>query len=418
MRKPIQLVLAASVAAGVAVPSLAAIYTSGNLVLTQVGTGGTIGNAAFGVTLREFGLGTPLTGTFVNNDLALPSSPLDSQRLTVSGSATSEGTITRSFDQRYLTLAGYNAPVAATGVGGGSIATSSNVSGGATPQYTRTVGRVAYDQGTVLNDVTSAYSNSNIRSAWTLDGTSYYIGGTSGTSVANANTGGVRLLTPPVTTPTAQSTNQNNVRVVNYNPRGEVVVSAQSTTVTSNGLFLLTGGGTASQLPGFAAASGTGNINAQDFWFADGNTVYIADEGSLTGTTGTAPNVKTNLGGLQKWIFDGVTWSLAARFTGAGAVDDTSTAATETALTAGLRGLTGVVNADGAVTLYATTADTLPKLVAFVDNGAATLSTPFYQLAVSATGTAFRGVEFTPIPAPGAAALAALAGLAAARRRR
>jgi hypothetical protein len=216
-----------------------------------------------------------------------------------------------------------------------------------------------------------------------------------------------------VTTPVSQASNQNNVRVVNFDTSGRVMASAQSSTTTANGIFEISGG-TANQLPGFNAASLTNNVSITDFWFKDATTLYAADEGTLTGVTSS----KNNVGGLQKWIFDGTNWNLAARFTGSGATDNAGTPETEIALTSGLRGLTGTVNPDGSVTLYAITGDSATKLVAFVDDGTATISTPFYQLAVAGTNQAFRGVDFAPIPAPGAAALLGLGGAVAARRRR
>jgi len=42
----------------------------------------------------------------------------------------------------------------------------------------------------------------------------------------------------------------------------------------------------------------------------------------------------------------------------------------------------------------------------------------FTVLATAATNTAFRGVEFIAVPAPGSLSLLALGGLAALRRRR
>lgn len=423
MNRLISVVVAVGLGFGLSTGAEAAIYTPGNLVVLQFdGGGAALNNRGTLGVLREFGLsGTQLGGGFVANDLALPSLSSDPQKLVFSGTATSEGQLTRSVDGRYLTMFGYNGAIGASGVSGGSIATSGNVTGGSTPQLTRTVGRIGFDQSANYYDVTQSYSNSNVRSAASVDGSSFYTGGTSGTSGSNANTGGVRLLTPPVTTPVAQTGagTLNNVRVVNFGPSNNVFASSQST-----GFFGVSqiSGGTATLLPGFAAAFATEDLSSTDFWFRDANTLYIADEGQLTGTvtTGTPPNqvTKNRVGGLQKWTFNGSAWSLAARFTGAGVLDDIGTTDVETALTAGLRSLTGVVDPAGRTVLYATTGETSTRLVAFVDDGSATINTPFYQLAVAGANTAFRGVDFAPIPAPGTIALLGMGGLLAARRRR
>ena len=53
--------------------------------------------------------------------------------------------------------------------------------------------------------------------------------------------------------------------------------------------------GTISPLPGFSTTNGT--YSPYDFWFADASTLFIAND------------TDTN-SGLQKWTFDGSTWSL------------------------------------------------------------------------------------------------------------
>jgi MYXO-CTERM domain-containing protein len=133
------------------------------------------------------------------------------------------------------------------------------------------------------------------------------------------------------------------------------------------------------------------------------NTIYVADDGNAgaSGTTGG------QLGGLQRWDFNGTTWALSYL------INQVNTGTAN--VFAGLRSLT-VISDGSANTIYGI--DTAGRLVGVVDAGA---SSVFTTLAVAPTGFAFRGVEMTPgtlVPTPGAAGLLALGGLVAGRRRR
>ena len=92
-----------------------AAFTPGNIVVYRVGTGGAALNGnATEVFIDEY---TP-TGAFVQT-IALPTTDsLPNQTLTASGTATSEGLMTRSVDGHYLVLAGYDAAVGTLAVAG------------------------------------------------------------------------------------------------------------------------------------------------------------------------------------------------------------------------------------------------------------------------------------------------------------
>jgi len=113
--------------------------------------------------------------------------------------------------------------------------------------------------------------------------------------------------------------------------------------------------------------SGTGlESNAGHYpfgiWFADANTLYVADEGN--GNLFDVNTPANKYAGLEKWVFDGTTWNLAytlqngldlgVNYTVSGTARDGSVGSYTTA-TGGLRNLTGRVNDDGAVEIFATT---------------------------------------------------------------
>jgi hypothetical protein len=158
-----------------------------------------------------------------------------------------------------------------------------------------------------------------------------------------------------------------------------------------------------------------------DFFFADANTLYVADDRTFNSTTSTG---SVN-GGLQKWTFDGSNWSLAYTKN----IDTTNEA-----IDYGLRGLTGSVDLFGNVTLFGTstfgTAGTANFLVGISDTLANTnpANVTVNALASSASIptasgplTTFRGLEVIGvfiIPEPSSLGLLAIGGLflLAARR--
>src|SRR6266852_1272148 len=130
----------------------ASAFTSGNLVVYRVGDGSAaLASSATAVFLDEYTTG----GTLVQS-IAMPTVVnASNKRLTASGTATSEGLMTRSVDGKYLTAAGYDAALA-TATPASSTSSSIN----------RVIARVdssgAIDTTTALSD---AASGSNARSA-------------------------------------------------------------------------------------------------------------------------------------------------------------------------------------------------------------------------------------------------------------
>lgn len=348
----------------------AAPFTPGNLAIYRVGDGsGTLTPAATPVFIDEY---TP-TGTLVQS-IALPTTVSGSnRRLTASGTATSEGYMTRSVNGQYLMLTGYDADV-----GTPTIASTASAT------VNRVVGRIDWkgtiDTSTALPD---AYDGNNIRGAASTNGTDIWIAGTgSGTS------NGVRFTTLGSTSSIRLSSNPTNIRTVSiYN--GQLFASMQSGAfrITTVGTGTPTGPAdsqTQTNLPGYPT-TGTSNFafvmfdldSSADFNGTGLDTLYVAIEGGS--------------GGVFKWSWDASANQWVAR--GSATLTDT-------------RGITGIVNPDNTVTLYVTNGSSLRKIT---DTAAwnSDINGSFTTLATAANNTVFRGVAFAPVPEPGPLVLGA-----------
>jgi hypothetical protein len=136
--------------------------------------------------------------------------------------------------------------------------------------------------------------------------------------------------------------------------------------------------------------------------------MYVSDEGTGNDTD------KGQHAGLEKWSLVGGAWQLDYVLTQGliGTVDGNLTGSDgkyPDVTTIGLRNLTGVVNVDGTVTLWATTSTSSGstdngadpnKVVTITDQLAATTMTPavaqetFTTVAGPTYGTAYRGVVY------------------------
>lgn len=333
--------------------SLLAAFTPGDLAIYRVGTGASaLGSSGTAVFIDEY---SP-AGSLVQS-IALPTTASGSNfALTATGNSVSEGLLTTSADGQSLVLTGYNAGVGSP-VGLGTTSASVN----------RVVGRITpagvIDTSTHLNNIADG---SEIRSATSLDGTSFWVtgggGGTSGAGVGWANLGSVTLNSTVSTTPAAlRQINIFGGQLYTDNASGATVRmgAVGSGTPTSAGQ-------TITPLPGFP-----GGGSQYGFFFADlsagvagVDTLYVADD----------------LLGLQKYSLVGGNWT--ANGTVGGDADD-------------YRGLTASVSGT-TVTLFATRGgNTLVKLVDASGYNGAFAGSPT-SLAFASSNTAFRGVAFVP----------------------
>jgi hypothetical protein len=325
-------------------------FLPGNLAVVRVGDGvQTLANTGNTVFIDQY---TPLGLTV--NSLQIPDS--GASALIMSGNATSEGALSLSGDGRFLTIAGYNI----TRPFGSSLA---NATSAAVP---RGIGLISVNGTyTLAATTTTQYSANNIRSGVTDGANNYWgAGANSGTYYFGNNSPGA----------TVQSTVANTRVIANIG--GNLFFSTSSG--SSHGVWEIpgtpTGAGTASVLLNTGATG-----SAYDFAFNPNMTIaYVADD-----TT-------TAAGGIQRWDFNGTSWSLSYTL-GTGAAN------------IGARGLAVDFSGLNPV-IYATTAEgTANRLITVTDIGVASLST---TLATAPANEIFRGLEFTPtIPEPSFAAL-------------
>jgi hypothetical protein len=171
-------------------------------------------------------------------------------------------------------------------------------------------------------------------------------------------------------------------------------------------------------LPGFptglaSADTGPNGYFPFGLWFANATTLYVADEGDGV----TADAATSTHAGLQKWILTNGTWHLAYTLQkGLNLGKQYSVKdypASVDPATAGLRNITGRLNLDGTVTIFAvtSTASSLgdpgadPNEVVTITDKLSDVTLPAqeaFSIAVPpAFGTVYRGVSFSPASCPG-----------------
>ena len=386
---------------------------------------------------------------------------IDPTVITTSFSSKSELALNLTADGTGLTFMGYNTGINQLDV---SNANTPGITEPGNPVTTtatyRAVAQLNYDNSLQIT-TTNAYPGSNARAAILAPNGLYYTAGNAGNgngSPAVTTATGVQIVTPgqnaTSTTATTQAgqynITQNGYKADNIakdnNFRGETIYNNTLYTTKgsgSNGINSVYQVGNAGTLPNPANAASTpisilpgfNTILAKNssavqnnpfgLWFANPNTLYVTDEGNNTNTTAGGGIPSSNVyGGLQKWSLgiDG-TWKedyvlqsglqLGSNYT----VVDSVTGNTYTTATEGLRNLTGKVNSDGTVSLYAVTSTISAqgdpgadpnKLVALTDilsNTASVLaaSEQFNVIDSANYGQTLRGVSFAPskpVPEP------------------
>ena len=348
--------------AAAAVPILAssdadaARFTIDNVVVYRVGSGAALSNAAAPVFLDEY----DQTGTKVQS-IALPTAASDGNAaLTAAGLSRSEGLISRSADGKYLAVTGYDAAVGATGPSGASLTAS------APGSVARVVGIVdangIADTSTAL---TSAGAPKIVRSALTDGDRIWATGG---------NGGIVTTTLGSAASSTVAGTADSNFTSLTAQGGQLFASGILANRVSKVGSGFPSGAAALADVPGLPA-----NLLAYGYAFFD-----------LTGAGWSGTNLDTlylanaskRAGTLDKYRFDGTSWTLAQQLD-----------------VAGVTGLVG--NASGGnVSLALTTPTKLLKVLDTGASGTATLG-GVSTLATASAGTEFRGLALAPTGTPG-----------------
>jgi uncharacterized protein (TIGR03437 family) len=399
----------------------------------------------------SFGITSPIyleqitpSGTTVNS-YAVPTN-----MIVTSFSSKSELALNLSTDGSVITFMGYVAAPNTVDVSNSNtpmVYDPTNPSGGS---YYRAVAQVDAS-GHIQVTPTNSYSGNNGRAAILANGL-YYMAGNSnngaGTPTNVVNSTGIEIATPgqAANTPPTEIGNFSIAQVTNPTTGQPYAADKlgkdnnfRGLTIFNNTLYATKGSGSngidtvyqvgnagslptianaasapITVLPGFpvAAAKTAGPSNDYPFgiWFANANTLYVADEGD--GVLADAAGSTT--AGLQKWILSNGTWTMAYVLqNGLNLGQPYSTPNYPTSLspaTAGLRNITGKVNGDGTVTIYGVTSTVSSngdqgadpnKLVSITDTLANTTAAgaakeTFTTLRTAAAGEILRGI----VPAP------------------
>lgn len=425
-------------------------FTTGDIVVSVEGNGSNTGsyadNQAAPLTLYEYGV-TGTSSASLAGSLMLPQTTSGSNSA-ISGEygSSSEGTLQLSGNGQYLTIMGYGINAATFNANPGAYSPSSTntalgQSGSMTGQSYTAVPRVVALIGAngSVNTSTALYNvfnANNPRSAYTVDGTSFYV---SGQGTSGDNTGGVFYAKLGATSATSITGNdagsgasQDTREVQVYN--GQLYVSSDSKSGSTNRSYVGTLGTAGSlptsvansgngptMLPGFGNTGGTGkvtisaattngvnkagqqiNLSPENYYFANATTLYVADSGSPKNNSATS---SVGDGGLQKWSLVGNSWvldyTLAA---GLNLVANTSVSGSTGLL--GLTGETVTINGKQEVELFATNytitdtgATYLYGITDLLSATTAPTGESFTVLATAPVDSNFKGVAFAPTAA-------------------
>lgn len=293
-------------------------------------------------------------GSMVGTPLALPTAvAAANRRLTVSGTSLSEGALSLSVDGKYLIIAGYDADVGTKTV---STTTSAAVN--------RVIGVIDSNNKIDTSTAGDFFSGMAVRSAASTDGKALWASGAAGTVYTTLGT---------TAAPTAlNALNMRWLGIFNGQLYG-TSSSGVNRGVNSIGTGTPKTTAAATLLPGFVAQTNTSHYGFVGF---DRDTqpgidvFYVADD------SGTAAG-----GGVQRWSLKAGVWQL----------DGTMSKG----LTAGARGLMGYLSGKDAV-LIATTGETPPRVVSFVDDGTALAMINAKELLKAAANTFYRGISAPP----------------------
>jgi phosphodiesterase/alkaline phosphatase D-like protein len=430
-------------------------------------------DGSFGVTspiyLDQLTTSGTLVGTPINLTAEAAAAGIS---LSTSFSSKSELALNLSPDGTAVTFMGYDSAINQLDVSNSNTPAVVDPTNPVPSIFQRAVGQIDANGDLQVTPV-NAYSGNNGRAAILADG-NYYLAGNAGNGSKSgpvsdlSNNTGVQMIAAGSTDPTTTVVGQVNgtfgspngyqrgfaVQQINpatglpYGPADKTGKddNFRGETIFNNTLYVTKGSGgngvdtvyqvgTAGSLPTLAdagtepitilpgfpttlASSSSANFFPFGIWFANSTTLYVADEGDgKLADAASDPNA-----GLEKWSLVNGKWqldyvlqnglNLGAQYTVPGYPTGTNpvTGLPWGPETDGLRNITGKVNGDGTVTIYAITSTVSGsgdqgadpnKLVAVTDAlSATTLPTTekFVTLKSAGPGEVLRGVSFTPTP--------------------
>ncbi len=302
-------------------PSVSAqFFQPGNVVVVRAGDPAlTLSSAAAPLFLEEW---NPVTNTLVQTlalpngnpaGLPIPTPVAPNVSIAQRGFSSTEGQLNLSADGRYLVVGGYAADTGSPNPRDEPSAT--------TPRVIAVVDVLTglVDTSTALTD---AYDSTDFRGVTSDAGLRFWTSGndTGGSVRFVSNLGATTSLPVNAGSPT----NNRFIGIYDF----DLYVTSASTGAGTLGVVAVgsgglptTGGQAQTLLPGFPTSGGISAGNPYDFWFADDQTLYVADS-----------NQNSTIGGVQKWTFNGTTWAFQYRLT----------VQVPPAETWGARGLTGL----------------------------------------------------------------------------
>jgi len=324
--------------------------------VTRVGDGSAaLSNASTAVFVEKFQLATKtLLGT-INMPIAVSGS---NQPLTFSGTATSEGVLSRSGDGKYVSLGGY-------GVAPGT----ASVANTATTAVPRVIARVNAAGVVDTTTTTTSHSANNIRGAVTFDGSAFWSFG---------GVDGIQYITHGTTAMagTLVSTGIANVRYAALFEDGTL----WGTTSSGSTYRIFNFGTTARPTTGTTPVAPTGlPITGGSPYGIAG----IAAVGTAVDTIYQCEDTTTT-GGVLRYKLTAGTWGAAVRLT--------------EGITSGCRGL-AVMKSGTTVIIVAVTGENPSRVIVVLDTTVGiTAPGTVTTLATATTNTQYRGPAFAPVP--------------------
>ncbi len=454
-------------------------FTVGDLVIDTVTNSTALSNAdaldtASPMTLDEFSLGAGGTTASSVGTLTLPQTA-SGANWAISGEygSASEGLLQLSGNGRYLSIMGYGvnanafntAPLSTYGTA--ALGQTTSVTGGASTAVPRVAaligGNTSVDTSTALYGV---FNTNNPRSAYTADGTSFYVSG-QGASKTDP-TQGVFYALKGASSATVIDNSTDTRFVTEYDGKlyvsrdqnppgsgGQNFTNVSSLTNSTGGLPtssaglvtthivppaspLSSGGNNGSINLTAGTANGVNNsrigkfvyLSPEEYFFANPDTLYLADSGQPK--NGNANAAALGEGGLQKWSLVNNVWTLDYDLVAGLDLVNNANANANTPTAPGVTGLFGLTGevVDGQVELFATSYGLNELSPSYLYEITDTLSDTtiaqasgetFATLYSAPDNISIRGVSFAPsVPEPATWAMMALgfAGLGFAGWRR